>query len=302
MMKNLRLWPLASLCSVFLWLAVAAFWPNVFETAPGRVVGSHPRGEAGGHAVGEGRTLFERALSAGSMQAARGDYAAAEHHIASALRKAERFGESDQRLGIVLDSLARVYAAQTRYAKAEPLLMRAVVIGENTWGPGNLKLGVLLSRLAQVQLMQGQPAKAQEVYERALALVETYHGANRIFTAVILHELGIALHAQGKDEAAEPIVRRALGLREAALGPNHGDVAISLNNLAVLLRGRRDYEAAEALYRRAVDALARTELPGGSAHPYLANILESYAVLLRETGRAAEADAAETRARAIKAR
>jgi tetratricopeptide (TPR) repeat protein len=57
------------------------------------------------------------------------------------------------------------------------------------------------------------------------------------------------------------------------------------------------YGEAEPLYRR---SLAILEKALGPKHPSVATNLENYAAMLRETGRTAEADKMEARAKAIR--
>ena len=59
------------------------------------------------------------------------------------------------------------------------------------------------------------------------------------------------------------------------------------------------YAEAEPLYRRTLTIIEKTL---GSGHPNVAMSLENYAALLRETGRSAEANEMEARAKAIRAK
>ena len=76
-------------------------------------------------------------------------------------------------------------------------------------------------------------------------------------------------------------------------------MATTLNNLAELYRIQGKYTAAEPLHRR---ALAIRETALGPKHPDVAESLENYAVRLRDTGRSAEAEEMEARAKAIRAK
>jgi len=76
-------------------------------------------------------------------------------------------------------------------------------------------------------------------------------------------------------------------------------MATSRNNLAALYRAQGKYAEAEPLYQR---SLAIREKALGPDHPDVAKGLESYAVLLRETGRSEEAQEMEARAQAIRAK
>ncbi len=75
------------------------------------------------------------------------------------------------------------------------------------------------------------------------------------------------------------------------------------NNLARWYKDLDYYDAgAEPLYKRALAILERAK---GPEHPYVAQSLENYAVLLRESGgglRDAEAAEMEARAKAIRAK
>ena len=66
-----------------------------------------------------------------------------------------------------------------------------------------------------------------------------------------------------------------------------------------LYRAQGNYAEAAPLYRR---SLAILEKALGPEHPNVAQSLENYAALLRETGRADEAAAMEARAKAIRAK
>ena len=76
-------------------------------------------------------------------------------------------------------------------------------------------------------------------------------------------------------------------------------MATSLNNLGLLYLAQGKYAEAEALYQR---ALAILEKSLGPEHPDVAQVLENYADLLRETGRGEEASSMEARAQAIRAK
>ena len=91
------------------------------------------------------------------------------------------------------------------------------------------------------------------------------------------------------------------------LAQHHYQEALrSFNNLARVYNNLDYYDArAEPLYKRAVTTLEGAK---GLEHPYVAQSLENYAVLLRETGlftgglRDAEAAEMEARAKAIRAK
>ncbi len=75
--------------------------------------------------------------------------------------------------------------------------------------------------------------------------------------------------------------------------------SLSLNNLAALYPALGRYGEAEPLHQR---SLAIYEKALGPEHPDVAQSMENYADLLRETGRGAEAAKMEARAKAIRAK
>ncbi len=76
-------------------------------------------------------------------------------------------------------------------------------------------------------------------------------------------------------------------------------MAASLNNLAELYRAQGKYAEAEPHYQR---ALVIREKALGPEHPQVAQSLENYATLLRETGRNTEAAKMEACGKAIRAK
>lgn len=80
------------------------------------------------------------------------------------------------------------------------------------------------------------------------------------------------------------------------MGLDHPDNAFILNDLGLLYAGEGKYSDAESLYQR---ALVIREKALGPEHPDLATSFESYAALLRDTDRRAEAGKMEAQAQII---
>jgi len=97
-----------------------------------------------------------------------------------------------------------------------------------------------------------------------------------------------------------PAAARGRANDETALGPDHLSVATNLHNLAEEYHVQGRYADAKPLYRRALAVLEESPEP---ARPNVATDFQSYAALLRELGRKAEAVAVavEARAEAIEA-
>ncbi len=76
-------------------------------------------------------------------------------------------------------------------------------------------------------------------------------------------------------------------------------MAKPLNNLAVLYEAQSRYAEAKPLHKRSLDIMEKAL---GAEHPHVAQSLETYSALLRETGRGSEAVKREARARAVRAK
>ena len=69
-------------------------------------------------------------------------------------------------------------------------------------------------------------------------------------------------------------------------------------DLAILFMKRKEFATSENYFKR---ALATFEAALGTSHPDLADCLDSYAELLRQTGRSSEAESLTQRAASIRA-
>jgi tetratricopeptide (TPR) repeat protein len=122
-------------------------------------------------------------------------------------------------------------------------------------------------------------------------------GSEHPFVATSLTDLGNLSYARGRYAEAEPMFRRALAIEEKTYGSEHPRVGCSLACLAYTYQGMGDLARAEVHYRRAL-AIREKCLPAVPAD--VAGILQNYAVLLRSTGRSAEAAAMEARERSLR--
>ena len=68
-----------------------------------------------------------------------------------------------------LNNLALLYAAEGRYAGAEPLNQRALAIWEKTLGPAHPDVALSLNNLAELYRAQGRYAEVEPLHQRARA-------------------------------------------------------------------------------------------------------------------------------------
>ncbi len=164
----------------------------------------------------------------------------------------------------------------------------------------DLGLASTLYRLAILRRQQGEFAEAERLYRRALEIREREQGPNHPDVAMVLNNLAALEATRGDYDAAQPLLERALAIRQTALGEDDVLTAESLSNLALLHAAQGDAAAAEPLYRRALATLEKTGTNTTRADD-LARVLDNYAALLHETGRGADAEALEARARVMRA-
>ena len=94
---------------------------------------------------------WERATTAGLKAFEQRHYTEAARHFQTALAIVETVQPDDPRLANSLMRLAVVYHTQGRYAEAEPLYQRAVMIQEQMFGPDNPQIVELLEAYATLQ-------------------------------------------------------------------------------------------------------------------------------------------------------
>ncbi|WP_257453719.1 CHAT domain-containing tetratricopeptide repeat protein [Archangium lipolyticum] len=185
---------------------------------------------------------------------------------------------------------------QGKYARAEPLLLRALSIREAALGKNHPDVASSLDTLANLYADLGYYDRAAPLHERALAIREAALGKDHPDVAASLNNLARLYQFQGRYGRAVPLHERALAIREAALGKDHPDVASSLNGLATLHQIQGRYSQAEALYTR---ALAIQETVLGEKHLLVAYSLSNLAFLYQEKGLYARAETLYVRALAV---
>ncbi|MGP0092687.1 MAG: tetratricopeptide repeat protein [Xanthobacteraceae bacterium] len=198
--------------------------------------------------------------------------------------------------GRLMGMLALLFDAKARLAEAEPLMRRALAIGEANYGPDHPAVALRLNNLATLLQATNRLAEAEPLMRRALAIDEASYGPDHPAVATDLNNLAQLLQDTNRPAEAEPLMRRALAIDEASYGPDHPDVATDLNNLAQLLQDTNRLVEAEPLMRR---ALAILEKSYGPNHPNVATNLNNLAQLLKDTNRLVEAEPLMRRALAI---
>jgi tetratricopeptide (TPR) repeat protein len=249
-------------------------------------------------ASGQGASLDQQ-IQAGQQAAAQGQQAEAERLVTQALQQSEKLGKEDERRGAVLTGLGLAFSAQRKFAEAEPILQRAVVVKEKVLGPDSPDFARALLDLGALYRLKDEHAKSEPPIRRAVAILERALGPEHPEVAGNLTNLGGRLRDQGKFTEAEPILKRALAIRLKILSPDSPDIVRSTLGLANLYADQKKYADADPLFQKAVATLERIK-SYGTGYPNLPDTLRLYAGILKNSGRAVDAEKMEARANTLR--
>ena len=214
------------------------------------------------------------AQPAGRLAHMMGDYAtAATFKEATLSLVASAFGPDAEETATALNNLALTYQSLARYIEAEPLIRRAIEMGEKILGKDHPGVATRYSTLASLLQDQRKYDEAEPLYRRAVEIDEKTLGRDHPTVAESYNNLALLFRAQGKYDQAEPLFRRAGEIGEKVLGKDHPSVAIHYNNLALLLKDQGKYAEAEPLFRKAME-IFQTKL--GSDHPNTVVVRKNY--------------------------
>lgn len=190
-----------------------------------------------------------------------------------------------QHVSTACNNLGLLYRDMGDYAKAEALLQRALQLDEQI-GRGERESGPTHNNLAGLYQTQGQYAKAETHFLRSLRIHETKDGATHEDVAQLHNNLGMLYMEMGQYARAESGFRRSLQIYEARLGKDHAHVAFPLNNLGLLYQRFAHYSKAEAHLQR---GLQINEASRGKNHPEVATSLGNLGILYQDLGQFAKA-------------
>ena len=185
------------------------------------------------------------------------------------------------------NDLSQLLHRTNRLGEAEPLMRRALDLGESTFGRQHPTVATRLNNLGCLLRDTNRIEEAEPLMWRALEIDEANLGKQHPNVAIRLNNLATLLQNTIRIEEAEPLMRRALEIDVAAFGEQHPNVAIRLSNLAMLLTNTNRFEEAEPLMRLALEIDAAAF---GEQHPNVAIHLNNLALLLQDTNRIEEAE------------
>lgn len=224
------------------------------------------------------------------------DYPRAEQAFVQALKEAERFGPEDTRVGATLNSLGLVYRAEKKYSEAESAYRRALVIMNAAYGD-SVDVGNVNFNIANVMFDQGHQVEALPNLRTTLGIFERLLGSGSLKTAAALCMEGDSYRMMKRYPESEDVLRQCADIREKDRGLEDATVADALHSLSLTLVAEGKFSAAEPRLKLAEKIREKTL---GITSPLLAQTMEDHASVLKELGRAREAESLTTIAAAIR--
>lgn len=185
-----------------------------------------------------------------------------------------------------LVDLAGTLIEADQFAEAQTLLSRSLDIRRSRLPAGHPDLAETLAQWGVLAQSAGDLQGADTLFLMAQALLEEPVEPRPALLGSLLSNRGILLVNLDRIDEALVVLDRAVTVRREVWGDRHPEVAVTLNHTARAYEAREQYEEAEATYR---EILAWGPETLGAEHPMVTTWRNNLAVVLRATGRAAEA-------------
>lgn len=199
--------------------------------------------------------------------------------------------------GRLLAMIGKTHLRLGDYAKAEPVIRRALSVREAYFGADHVQVADSLNDLGVVLKDLGRYEAAEQALIRAVQLRRNLPDADDADLAISVEELGRLLREQGKLAEAKVLFEEGLAIRRSVYGDDHGETLSSLNSVAMMYRDLGDPSTAMARFRELVDGYRRIK---GERHPWTASAMTNMARALIDLERWEEAIAILKQALSIK--
>ena len=214
----------------------------------------------------------------------------------------EDFGPAQIHVAQAMRAFARVYQEQLQYGVAEVLYQRALTIQQSTPDADARGVEATLHELSGLYRMEKNWAKAEPLLQEIVLMAETNRGQsaqNSLQLAQALQDLANFYEQQGQYAKAEPLLERAMSISQETRGTGGMMTDIIMSRLAGVYGKEGKTADAERMFKT---VLTNQESRYGADDPRLSSTLRRYASLLRDMGKADEADQLEHRAQEIMSR
>jgi len=194
-----------------------------------------------------------------------------------------------------LRSMARVYMAYGKYAKAQPFAEKALTLAREK-GASDSELAMCLIDLATLYKNQSRLLDAEEMCRSGLSLQEKILYKNHPYIAYTLRILASIYQEQGKYCHAESALSKATVIMLDGHSADDNAMAPFLVDIARLHVAQDNLQKAENYYDRAINLINNSYGPN---HLYTANVLAGIAKLYTLQQRYTEAEKLINRAVAM---
>ncbi|HEY2169009.1 MAG TPA: tetratricopeptide repeat protein [Candidatus Angelobacter sp.] len=273
-------------------------------------------------------SAWEASIQAGQEAMAKRQYSEAEKAFREALSAAERFGEKDARFSGTLLLLAQACDAQDKKEEAEALAGRAAEAMDKALKAHHPKqieqqlqqadaASALFEKTGAIFASHQKHLEAESLYKKVVQIRENITRENpepknnedflRILGQTLAdsrgklaeanEKLGKLYFSENKLPEATATFEKAQKIREANPASDKRVLAQAITNVATCYAAQAKYERAEPLYLR---ALTLFEQANWTEKPETLETMRLYALLLKKTGRDAEANAMLEKVAAIR--
>ena len=227
-------------------------------------------------------------IQQGSAHLHQNNYAEAEMSYRAAQRACESNDQTKpcEQLPVILDNLGAVYYLTNQFAKAEPLLVRALGDQSGNANPSEDRSNALYN-LAALYEAQARFNDAESLYERALRMLEELStGPDDPSLLPALTGLAELYRDKADYQNARGQIDRAISISSRHLGTNLPEAAASFALLGIILEAQANFAEAESWLHRSLTL--RQQLFGLKAK-VTTDTQVALALVYRREGRLAEA-------------
>lgn len=195
-------------------------------------------------------------------------------------------------------SLAEINRADYEYSAAENNFKRALNLLETKHKLYPDLYGKTLDRFADLLMVEHRYAEAEPLYKKAIESGKRNFGSQHPETAAYMIDLAVLLRRKGDISAAESLFREALAIQQRSLGEDSPLVLRTVNHLTAVLKDGNKIRDAAAVYENFMPALVAKL---GWQHPYVADVLDNWALLAELSDDKPKAENLRGQARGIRA-
>src|SRR5205085_6709630 len=123
-------------------------------------------------------------------------------------------------------TLGTVYIGAGEFAKAEPLINRALELTLKNRGNDHPSLPIFLNETAKLHQLQGDWARAEADYLRSIEIASRSLAPDDHHALTALNNLAVLYNGRKLYDRAELLLRRVLDIEQASHGPNSPRLAL----------------------------------------------------------------------------